>query len=1292
MRNTSVIVGIIFIVLSSAISAGAQCGDRTGEWAYGPTDGAAGNGTTAVFGSGRVAQVADTSDPANPIVVADIVLEGQVRGVAVDGDHAFVAASQGGLVVIDISNPQNAYEAGAWPTDNMVINVTLDGQRAYVANLTDGLVILDVSDPTSPVELGTIDPGGYVWAVAIQGETAFVANSHDGLQVIDISDETNPQLLTTFAEAGECYGIDLSDDGNHAFVADYFEGLRVVDISDPSSPALVAFVDVYSYATDIKVEGNYAYLGNRGYGLRIYDISDPTNPTEVRQVDHDGSTQRVSLHEDHAYLANYDAGLRVIDIAVPSDAQELGFIGGRPELNGPDIEGSLAVIAGGSKIVVLDVSEPSDPVEVVTADFDGYARKTAIDGDVVYVADGSGGIEVLDLSDPENPLPLASVDFPNAYDVVLHDDFLFVGCDSDGLRVLDVSDPAAPVVIGTLEGIRIRPNALSHSNGTLFIREYDVGVHLVDVSDPSSPIEIGLIAGLEPLSRPAIQGNMLYVSNSGYGVHIFDITDLNSPTEIGQIYEARFAYGLAAVGQLLFIADLYDGSFVFDVANPAEPLVLAATPLATDNEGEISFDGPLVMVGEDRGGAEFFDLASCFSEAPAAVFTWSPNSPEAGRQVQLTDTSIGSIDSRQWSFDDGATSSERNPVHVWTQAGAYDVTLTVNGPMGSSSLTNTVTVQPRTGDVPPITEPGEFAYVIAAAAHAPGLEGTQWVTDVVLHNPGPGTAEAFLWFMKSGQDNLGALGVGVSVAPGASQQIEDLVLSMFAENEAAGAILIGSDSRLLVTSRTYNDASSGTYGQFIPGRDVRNGIAQDQSVHLIQLTRTDTFRTNLGIANPTADSVRVTVSLRNTEGNEINTRTLNVPPFGFMQRTDILGVDAEDAFAIVSSSTPGAAYFPYASVVDNRTGDPMMVEPIEPNDHFLVAAAAHVGGLEDTDWRTDLEIYNLNPTPANMQLKLLKSGEDNSSPPSVPMTLKPGACVRMADALNKVFSHEGTAALEVDSLSGNIVVSSRTFNTTDAGTFGQFLPGVGPGGSVTFGQEARIIQLTQDTSDDTGFRTNIGFVNRAPNTTRVETDLYTSDGVHLGTVTTRLDPFEHRQINRIFRQSTSAPVANGYAIVTTSSADGSFVAYASVVDNASGDPIFIPASLVPSGTVNFELLTTGAGGGGGAYGPDGDLNLACTSWFGQTAFVADWNDVVAMWAAAGEAFADEGWILSDHAYLLEKDGEGFRPDTDEHYLIARHDGELPPGFESLAQVGDHFIDLGSEEDVTLQVLCRRPVE
>jgi hypothetical protein len=46
---------------------------------------------------------------------------------------------------------------------------------------------------------------------------------------------------------------------------------------------------------------------------------------------------------------------------------------------------------------------------------------------------------------------------------------------------------------------------------------------------------------------------------------------------------------------------------------------------------------------------------------------------------------------------------------------------------------------------------------------------------------------------------------------------------------------------------------------------------------------------------------------------------------------------------------------------------------------------------------------------------------------------------------------------------------------------------------------------------------------------------------------------------------TSTDVPDGFAVLRTTTPGGAFLAFASVVDNRSGDPIFIPARRV-SGT------------------------------------------------------------------------------------------------------------------------------
>jgi PKD repeat protein len=81
--------------------------------------------------------------------------------------------------------------------------------------------------------------------------------------------------------------------------------------------------------------------------------------------------------------------------------------------------------------------------------------------------------------------------------------------------------------------------------------------------------------------------------------------------------------------------------------------------------------------------------------APVASFTASPTSGTAPLQVQFTDQSTGSISSWSWNFGDGSTSSERDPIHTYAQAGDYTVSLTVTGPGGSDleTLTNLIHVE-----------------------------------------------------------------------------------------------------------------------------------------------------------------------------------------------------------------------------------------------------------------------------------------------------------------------------------------------------------------------------------------------------------------------------------------------------------------------------------------------------------------------------------------------------------------------------------------------------------------------
>jgi len=96
---------------------------------------------------------------------------------------------------------------------------------------------------------------------------------------------------------------------------------------------------------------------------------------------------------------------------------------------------------------------------------------------------------------------------------------------------------------------------------------------------------------------------------------------------------------------------------------------------------------------------------------PIANFTASPTFGVAPLIVDFADSSIGSFNSWSWDFGDGTTSTAQSPVHTYSTAGNYTVSLSVTGQEGRDAETKTgyITVSsgvPGGGDPSHIFEVG----------------------------------------------------------------------------------------------------------------------------------------------------------------------------------------------------------------------------------------------------------------------------------------------------------------------------------------------------------------------------------------------------------------------------------------------------------------------------------------------------------------------------------------------------------------------------------------------------------
>ena len=75
-----------------------------------------------------------------------------------------------------------------------------------------------------------------------------------------------------------------------------------------------------------------------------------------------------------------------------------------------------------------------------------------------------------------------------------------------------------------------------------------------------------------------------------------------------------------------------------------------------------------------------------YGQAPVANFTATPLRGCVPVVVSFTDNSTGNPTSWSWDFGNGNTSTLRNPITTYLLPGAYTITLTVNNPSGSNTL------------------------------------------------------------------------------------------------------------------------------------------------------------------------------------------------------------------------------------------------------------------------------------------------------------------------------------------------------------------------------------------------------------------------------------------------------------------------------------------------------------------------------------------------------------------------------------------------------------------------------
>lgn len=632
--------------------------------------------------------------------------------------------------------------------------------------------------------------------------------------------------------------------------------------------------------------------------------------------------------------------------------------------------------------------------------------------------------------------------------------------------------------------------------------------------------------------------------------------------------------GSSQASRVVGVSQAVAASFVYSPANPTAGQSVAFTDQSTGGPASWSWDfgdgasstqqNPShaytfagtypVRLTVSAGGSSSSTSRNVAVSAPApvlppvsAAFDFTPGAPVNGDTVTFNDRSTGSPSSWFWTFGDGGSASQQSPSHAYAVPGTYTVTLTAANAVSSSAASKQLVV----------AAPAPFRSLVSAAAQTSGAGGSVWRTELTIFNAGGESAIGQFIFLPSAGGSVQTR--PLFLASKSSLTLTNALLDLFGMSSGAGALAIEAQStastpNLKITSRTFTTGTAGTYGQAVP--QVSDGELQ-QSLFLTGMESDAAYRTNIGLVNRSSDPVGLQLTLVDANGNTVGTSTLVVSPNNFSQPSlgDLFPSVKGGSYASLSmrltAGAPGAISA-YASVIDNRTQDPVYIQaaPQTPSSKIVIPAVGRLPGANGTFWRSDVTLFNPNGfTAQTITLRYRAAGSDNRNAASRQYTILGGHTLVLADVLAAFGLTSGNGALEVTWNAGTApVVTSRTYTSVETGgTYGQSIDPV---------DAFRVDAFVPGLRSDSQFRSNVGFVNDSDVTTGVTATLLGQFGQTLATAFVQLAPKSMTQasLGALFPGIDTSTL--GYVTLQAHDDSGQLFAYGSIVDNASGDPVF----------------------------------------------------------------------------------------------------------------------------------------
>jgi hypothetical protein len=607
-------------------------------------------------GTGQVA-VMNVSAPATPSFSRSLNATGAAWDTIVSGVYAYTA-NENGIAVMHISTApvidpsritvslQGTLAAvtgaarainGVGPMTVVITDATTGASISGVAVAADGSfsatlpassgdpITVKALDATGrsggPAGVGSVPFGPSINATLINSDGAFRARTlaregnilavtgwgedqgqSDKVAIFDIANPNAP-LLKRIVPGGSSVTYDMEIHNGWAYIASY--DFCTLNLADPNASKNCLGLGGGEIA--VTVSGNYAFATrNGGNGnIRIYDVTNPASPRLLREQGMFGGV-------DFWHIAQLGTGY-LVTVAPQGSGTDL-FVIDRRDVNNlvlvstldipgftpfrGRIYGNLLYLSGnGSKMAIIDLSNPASPVVKSVFDTGGVSHGIDVAGTTAAVADGGGGVHFANVANPAAPVALGlQPTGGNAWDALFADGVLYVANEQGIVTISSVTAP--PQIDTNAIGITADSTTTATVTGTAraVTGQAPLTVTLTNSSTGATAANIGVAAdGSFTASIAARSGDVLTIKATDAAGRS------TGPLPLGSV---PFGSGVTSI--LMYPSMVNDGSFrartlaregnilavtgwgedqgqsdkvaIFDISNPIQPLFKRAVP------------------------------------------------------------------------------------------------------------------------------------------------------------------------------------------------------------------------------------------------------------------------------------------------------------------------------------------------------------------------------------------------------------------------------------------------------------------------------------------------------------------------------------------------------------------------------------------------------------------------------------------------------------------------------------------------------------------------------------------